>query len=68
MTKNIIVEGMTCGHCKANVEKVLNAIPNVSATVDLEQKAARVTLTGAVADDVLVRAIEDAGYQVLRIN
>ena len=35
-TKTIIVKGMTCGHCKAMVEKNLSKLPGVeSVTVDL---------------------------------
>ena len=34
--KQIIVEGMTCGHCKESVESVLNAFNSVKkASVDL---------------------------------
>ena len=36
---------MACGHCSARVEKALNAIDGVSATVDLEAKTASITLT-----------------------
>ncbi|WMJ23837.1 heavy metal translocating P-type ATPase [Paludicola sp. MB14-C6] len=64
MTKSIIINGMSCGHCSARVEAVLNAIDGVSCTVNLETKTASVTLTKEVADDVLTRAITDAGYEV----
>ena len=46
MTEKIMkIEGMACGHCSARVEKALNAIDGVSATVDLEAKTASITLT-----------------------
>ena len=39
MTEKIIkIEGMACGHCSARVEKALNAIDGVSATVDWKPK------------------------------
>ena len=68
MTKKIIVEGMMCAHCKAHVEKALNALDNVTAVVDLDDKTASVTLSADVADSILKKAIEDAGYTVTAIE
>ena len=66
MKKILKVEGMSCGHCKAAVEKALKAVDGVeSAEVDLSNKSAEVTLTKEVGDDVLVKAITDAGYEVV---
>jgi len=63
----IIIDGMACGHCSARVEKLLNEIDGVTATVDLEKKTAYVTC-GDVTEDVLKSAIEDAGYTVVSIK
>lgn len=64
MTEKIMkIEGMACGHCSARVEKALNAIDGVSATVDLEAKTASITLTKPVDDQVLIKAVTDAGYE-----
>lgn len=64
--KNIMltVEGMSCGHCSARVEKALNAIEGVSAQVDLEAKTAAVTYPDTVTVDALKAAVTDAGYSV----
>ena len=64
--KNITltVEGMSCGHCSARVEKALNAIEGVSAQVDLETKTAAVTYPDTVTVDALKAAVTDAGYSV----
>jgi copper chaperone CopZ len=44
-TKKIMkIEGMTCGHCQARVEKALNAISGVTANVDLKKKIAKKSL------------------------
>ncbi len=68
-TKKLIhIEGMMCVHCKANVEKALNSIPNVSATANLETKTASLNLTAAVDDATLKKAVEDAGYTVTKIK
>ncbi len=68
MKKEMIVEGMMCGHCSARVEKALNAIDGVSAKVDLEKKTAYIDLSKDVADDVLKKAVTDADYEVVSIS
>lgn len=68
MEKKIIIEGMTCDHCKMRVEKALNAINGVNAKVDLNTKTATVTLTKAVPDEVLVKAVTDADYKVIEVK
>lgn len=69
MTEKIIkIEGMACGHCSARVEKALNAIDGVSATVDLEAKTASITLTKPVDDQVLIKAVTDAGYEAAELE
>lgn len=62
------VAGMSCGHCKAAVEGALMGVVGVeSAEVDLEAKSARVVYDRNAAKPAdLVRAVEDAGYEVLR--
>ena len=68
MKKTMIVEGMSCAHCKARVEKALNALEGVSATVDLASKTAAITLTQDVSDATLTQAVTDAGYDVVSIS
>ena len=68
MTKVMNINGMMCAHCQAHVEKALNAIDGVEAKVNLEAKNATVTLSRDVPDDVLVKAVEDAGYKVKKIK
>ena len=68
MNKKIVIDGMMCMHCAGSVEKALNALDGVTAKVDLEQKCANVELTAPVADDVLAKAVTDAGYTVVSIG
>lgn len=64
MEKKLYVEGMMCNHCKATVEKVLSAIPGVSAVaVDLEAKSATVTCEASVLDADLCAAVEKKGFK-----
>ena len=58
---------MMCSHCTGRVSQALNAIDGVSAEVSLEDKAAYVTLSADVADDVLIQAVTDAGYTVTEV-
>ena len=66
MTKTMKIEGMMCAHCSGRVEKALNDLPGVTATVNLEAGAASVT--GDAPDDVLTKAVTDAGYTVVSIQ
>ena len=69
MTKVISIEGMMCNHCTGTVQKALEAVEGVKAvTMSLEQKNAAVELASDVADDVLAKAVVDAGYEVKEIT
>ena len=65
MQETIIkIEGMSCGHCKAAVEKALKAVAGVeNAGVDLEKKQA--VVTGNAVMEAMREAVEDAGYEVV---
>lgn len=68
VNKTIHIDGMMCTHCTGRVEKALNDLPGVEATVDLDSKSAAVTCTPDVSDDTLRQAVEDAGYHVTGIR
>lgn len=69
MTKTIKINGMMCSHCTGRVGEVLNAIDGVSAEVSLDNGGqAVVTLAKDVSDDVLKKAVVDAGYEVVGIE
>lgn len=69
MNKIVFVDGMHCAHCAAFVEKSLKAVNGVAdASVDLAGKKASVTLEKAVADDVLIKAVADAGFTAVDIK
>ena len=69
MKKVISIEGMMCNHCTGTVQKALEAVEGVKAvTMSLEQKNATVELASDVADDVLTKAVVDAGYEVKGIT
>ncbi len=64
MEKTMMIEGMMCSHCTGRVSKALNDIDGVTAVVSLEDKNAKITLSKDVSDDVLIKAVTDAGYEV----
>ena len=69
MTKTIKINGMMCSHCTGRVGEVLNTIDGVSAEVSLDNGGqAVVTLAKDVSDDVLKKAVVDAGYEVVGIE
>ena len=69
MTKVISIEGMMCNHCTGTVQKALEAVEGVKAvTMSLEQKNATVELASDVSDEVLTKAVVDAGYEVKGIT
>ena len=68
MKKVLSVEGMNCSHCSNAVDKALRAVSGVKdVSVDLAGKKATVEAEG-VADELLKKAVEDAGYQVVAIQ
>lgn len=69
MKKTMHINGMSCGHCAAAVEKALRAVPGVTdAAVDLAAKTAAVEAEGSVADEALKAAVTEAGYAVMDIK
>lgn len=66
MKRILKIEGMSCSHCSARVEQALNSVEGVSASVDLKKK--RATVEGDAPDEVLCKAVEDAGYKVAGIK
>ena len=59
------IEGMTCASCVARVERVLNGLPTVHATVNLATERADVHFDAArVSAAELAAAVRAAGYEV----
>jgi Cu+-exporting ATPase len=61
-TVDLAIEGMTCASCVARVEKKLNRLPGVEATVNLPLESAHVRVEGPTATEDLVAAVRAAGY------
>jgi Cu+-exporting ATPase len=57
------ISGMTCASCVSHVERRLNAIDGVSATVNLATERAHVHCPADITTDDLVEAVREAGYR-----
>lgn len=67
MGKKVFVEGMSCGHCVKHVTNALNELDGITrVAVDLASKTA--TIEGTASDEAIKAAIEDAGYEVVKIE
>ena len=69
MKKTLKIEGMMCQHCVAHVTKALQGVEGVgSVEVNLKKKTAVVEFTENVADEMLISAVAEAGYEVKKIS
>jgi Cu+-exporting ATPase len=58
----LAIGGMTCASCAARIEKKLNRMDGVFATVNYATEKAKVSYTGAVSVDDLIATVEATGY------
>jgi Cu+-exporting ATPase len=58
----LAIGGMTCASCAARIEKKLNTLDGVSATVNFATESARVSFPAAVSAGDLISIVEQAGY------
>lgn len=69
MTKTMKIEGMMCQHCVAHVKKALEDVTGViKADVDLESGSAKIEMEADVKEDILKKAVEDAGYTPVSVE
>ena len=58
----LLVGGMTCASCAGRVERKLNKLEGVTATVNLPLERATVTVPAGVTPEQLIAEVEKAGY------
>lgn len=68
MKKVISINGMSCDHCQAAVEKSLNEIEGVAAKVKLKKKQAIVDLKSDISDEILIKAVVEAGFEAVSVT
>lgn len=62
----LAIDGMSCNNCVRNVENALNALDGTWASVSLEDNMATVLLKNPPDIEKLSKAVDDAGYMVLK--
>jgi len=62
----LAIEGMTCASCANRIERKLNKMPGVSATVNYATETATVSLPDGTAVDDAIATVEQAGYGARR--
>ncbi|WP_413287758.1 heavy metal translocating P-type ATPase [Bdellovibrio sp. HCB337] len=61
--------GMTCVNCAAKIEKTLNSLDGVKASVNFATEKAHVAYPlGSISTEDLIRAVQGVGYQAFEIN
>ncbi|MFQ6394865.1 heavy metal translocating P-type ATPase [Nocardia sp. KC 131] len=58
----LVIGGMTCASCANRIEKKLNKLDGVTATVNYATEKARVDVSGDISPDELIATVEQAGY------
>ena len=62
-TVDLKIEGMTCSSCVATLERTLNSVPGVSATINFATESAHVTIPENVDAEYLINTIQGSGYR-----
>ncbi len=58
----LAIAGMTCASCANRIERKLNKLDGVTATVNYATEKARVTFPSTISTDDLLSTVEQAGY------
>lgn len=65
VTREFVVEGMTCGHCVQAVTTEVQGVAGVSE-VSVELEGGRLVVTGDDLDDAAIAAaVDEAGYHLV---
>src|SRR5512144_675295 len=62
----LAIGGMTCASCATRVERKLNRMDGVTATVNLVTELAEITAAPQVSEADLIRTVETTGYTARR--
>ncbi len=69
MKKELIIEGMSCGHCSSRVKNTLEGFDGVSNVhVDLSNKSATFEMVNEISDNEFKNVISDIGFEVIEVK
>lgn len=66
--KQMSISGMHCTHCASAVTNAIDSIPGANCKVNLKKQSAIVSYDREIPDEMLRKAVETAGYQVVDIR
>lgn len=68
-TSEYQVSGMSCGHCEVAVRGEVNQVPGVE-NIEVSAQTGRllVTTSSAVDDAAVLAAVDEAGYEAVRLS
>ena len=67
-TNEFQVTGMSCGHCEASVRTHVSQLEGVEGVeVSAVNGRLLVIANGDVADDAVIAAVDEAGYEAVRV-
>jgi copper chaperone len=66
--KKILLEGKLCIYCVNQVTQALMQIGATNVIVNLDKKLATAEISDNITDEVIRSAIEEAGYDVVKIG
>ena len=64
----LAITGMTCSTCASRIERKLNRVPGVRATVNYATESAHIDLDSAIPVADLVRVVEQTGYAAAPVS
>ena len=64
----LAITGMTCSTCASRIERKLNRVPGVHATVNYATESAHIDLDTAIPVADLVRVVEQTGYSAAPVS
>ena len=59
---DLTIGGMTCASCAARIQKKLNKLDGVTATVNYATEKARISFPPTVSPGDLIKVVENTGY------
>ncbi len=62
-TIQLTINGMTCMHCVAAVQKALGAVDGVDEVIQVTLEPGSATVTGSASTEALIAAVKQAGYE-----
>lgn len=68
VSQTFAVGGMTCSSCVNSVERTLNEIPGVKASVNFASETVHILAPAEVKAEVIIKAIKGAGYEASALD